>query len=403
MTTLPPTRKLFWADPYRRQFTARVLARRPGPQPSLALNRTLFYPTGGGQPHDRGRLGGAQVLAVESEQAIVYHYVDQMPEGDELSGEIAWPRRYDHMQQHSGQHLLSAACVALLDRPTIGFHLSPDSVTIDLPGPPPTPADLDAVLDFCQAVIGENRPITSAIYPAEAAASLPLRKPPAVAGPVRVVEIADLDWSACGGTHIAATAAIGSLIVTRVERRGGEARLHFACGDRAAADHRRRLAITQTLAERLTTGLDDLPAAISRVQEEATRARTALRQAEALLLEQEAARLLAAAPVIAGQRFVRSQIEGDDPAALNRLLGALTTAGDCVAALGWAGPDGTGPRWAAARSADLALDLRQALPAVQAIAGARGGGKPDLIQGGAPDLPALKAVLDALQAHLSLV
>ena len=228
MTTLPPTRKLYWADPYRRQFTARVLARHPGPRPSLALNRTLFYPEGGGQPHDLGQLGGAQVLAVNSEQDLIHHYVDHLPTADEVSGEIDWPRRWDHMQQHSGQHLLSAACLDLLDRPTIGFHLSPDSVTIDLPGSPPPAAALDQVLDFTQAIIAENRPITSAIYPAEAIPSLPLRKPPTVYGPVRVVEIADIDWSACGGTHVAATAAIGSVIITRVERRGADTRIHFA-------------------------------------------------------------------------------------------------------------------------------------------------------------------------------
>lgn len=397
MTTLPPTRKLYWADPYRRQFTARVLARHPGPRPSLALNRTLFYPEGGGQPHDLGQLGGAQVLAVTSEQDLIHHYVDHLPTADEVSGEIAWPRRWDHMQQHSGQHLLSAACLTLLDRPTIGFHLSPDSVTIDLPGSPPPAAALDQVLDFCQAIIGENRPITSAIYPAEAIPSLPLRKPPALSGPVRVVEIAQIDWSACGGTHVAATAAIGSVIITRVERRGADTRIHFACGDRAAADHRRRLTITHSLSERLTTGLEDLPAAVARLQEQGGRTRAALRQAEAQMWQQQAAHLLAAAPIIAGRRFVCHLLDGADAAGLNHLLAALTAAGGCVAVVGW---PGARPRWAAGRSSDLDLDLRQALPAVQDIRGARGGGNADLIQGGAPDLPALQAVLDALQTFL---
>ncbi len=393
------TRKLFWADPYRRHFTARVLERQEGDRPSIVLNRTLFYPTGGGQPHDSGRLGDARVLAVEQQNGRIQHFVDSLPPAaEEITGEIDWPQRWDHMQQHSGQHLLSAAFLDLVGRPTVGFHLSADSVTIDIPGTAPSGNELDRILAFTQTIIAEDRPITSVVLPAAAAAKLPLRKAPTVTGPVRVVEIEDIDWSACGGTHVRSTAAIGSIAVTRMERRGEQTRVHFLCGAHAQADHQQRLVVTQSLGDILTTGLPELPAAVARLQEELKSSQRALRQTKALLAEAEAAQLWHNAPQINHIRLVRHVLNGDDPKALNQLLSSLTDHPDTVAVLGHAGQR---PRWAAACSASLSLDLKQLLPTVQAVPGARGGGGPQLIQGGAPDIAALEKVLDSLESTIT--
>ena len=398
MTTIP-TRKLFWADPYRQRFTARVLARQEGERPIITLNRTLFYPTGGGQPHDTGRLGGVRVLAVEQQNGRIQHYVDSLPPvKPEITGEIDWPRRWDHMQQHSGQHLLSAAMLDLLGRPTVGFHLSADSVTIDIPDAPPTAAEIDRALAFTQTIIAADRPIKSSVFPASEATKLPLRKAPTVLGPVRVVEIEGVDWSACGGTHVRSTAAIGSIVITRLERRGEQTRVHFLCGERAFADHRQRLAVTQALSESLTTGLPELPAAVVRLQDELKSSQRALRKVKAQLAQAEAAQLWQNAPQIANVRLVRHTISGADPKALNQLLGILTANPDTIAVLGWSG---SRPRWVAGHSAGLDLDLRQLLPTIRAIPGARGGGSPQLIQGGAPDAPALETILNTLTTALT--
>jgi len=398
--TTTPTRKLFWADPYRRRFTAQVVAREEGERPSITLNRTLFYPTGGGQPHDTGRLAGARVLAVEQKNGRVQHFVDRLPpETPEISGEIDWPRRWDHMQQHSGQHLLSAAFLDLLGRPTIGFHLSADSITIDLPGSPPTTTELERALAFTQAVISEDRLIKSGVFPASEAAKLPLRKAPTVVGPVRVVEIEGIDWSACGGTHVRSTAAIGSIAITRLERRGEQTRVHFLCGERAQADHRQRLAITQALGDVLTTGLPELPAAVARLQEELKSSQRALRKSKAQLAQAEAAQLWQDAPQFAGVRLVRRTLSDDDPKALNQLLSNLTERAGTIALLGWSGQR---PRWAAGRSASLSFDLRELLPTIREIPGARGGGSPHLIQGGASDASTLETILDTLATQLTI-
>ncbi|RME82121.1 MAG: alanyl-tRNA editing protein [Caldilineae bacterium] len=393
-----PTQKLYWADAYRRTFTAQVLKCESGERPGVVLNRTLFYPTGGGQPHDTGRLGSARVIDVRQIDDVIVHYLDREPEPTpELCGTIDWPRRWDHMQQHSGQHLLSAAFVELLDRPTIGFHLGEETVTIDLPGPMPSQEEVDRVLDFVQAVIAEDRPVVSYQVDAEEAAALPLRKAPTVSDLVRVVEIEDLDWSACGGTHVRSTGAIGSLVITRLERRGSNVRVHFLCGGRSHADHRRRLQVTQALCDLLTTGVSELPASVAKLQEERSTLQRTLRQARSELLALQAVQMLSSATTVGGVRIVRHILDGDDPQALNQLLRALTDGGRCVALLAWSGER---PRWLVGRSADVAVDLTALQQVVRSVDGIKGGGRGDLLQGGAADLAAIETLLSRLEEQV---
>ena len=394
-----PTRKLYWQDPYRKTFTARVVQRLQHERPGVILNRTIFYPTGGGQPHDVGALAGIPVVDVTSnEDGDIVHWLAQpLPaELDEVSGEIDWPRRHDHMQHHSGQHLLSAAFQDILYRPTIGFHLSENTVTIDLPGPPPQNEDVDRVMQFVQEVIAAALPITARSYPLTEALRLPLRKPPSVDGPIRVVEIQGLDWSACGGTHLRNTAEIGHLVITRLERRGDQTRVYFLAGGRAQADHIQRINITRELSSLLTTSVDDLPAAMARLQEQAQQSQKALRQAQDRLIQAEALRLIAEAPHSAGVDIVLHILETDDAKEIDRLLRALIATPGVIALLGW-GKDGRF-RWAAGRSNNVPLDLQEGLQEIKESFAVRGGGSPTMIQGSAPDEKTLHKVLHLLQA-----
>jgi alanyl-tRNA synthetase len=393
------TRKLYWQDPYRTTFTARVVRRLNGECPGVILNRTIFYPTGGGQPHDTGLLGGIPVLDVTSdENGDIIHWLESPLPGDadEVSGEIDWARRYDHMQQHSGQHLLSAAFQDILYRPTIGFHLSENTVTIDLPGPPPDDGALSRVLDFVQAAIAEARPIIAREIPLEEAVRLPLRKPPTVDGLIRVVAIEGLDWSACGGTHVRNTSEIGHLVITRMERRGDQTRVYFLAGGRAVADHLQRIRITRELSALLTTGVDDLPAAIGRLQEQMQQSHKALRQAQDLVIQAEARRLIAEAPHSGGVDIVYHIVESDDAKELNRLIRELIAVPSVVALLGWT--HGGKARWVAGRSTNVPLDMLESLEEVKDAFGVQGGGSPELIQGAAADEDTMHKVLHLLQA-----
>ncbi|MCJ7550862.1 MAG: alanyl-tRNA editing protein, partial [Anaerolineae bacterium] len=212
------THRLYYTDATCRTFTARVVAKQQmdggegASRPAVCLDQTAFYPASGGQPHDTGTLGGIRVVDVqEAEDGTIWHFLDRPLPADvpEVFGEIDWDRRFDHMQQHSGQHLLSAAFEDLLGGHTIGFHLGRESSTIDL--------DLDTlaweaafrVEEQVNAVIWQNRLFTMEIVTPDDAADLPLRKPPVVPGDVRVIRVESFDACACGGTHVGAAGEIG--------------------------------------------------------------------------------------------------------------------------------------------------------------------------------------------------
>ena len=397
---LPPTHKLYWQDPYRRSFTARILYRLEDEgRPGIILNRTCFYPTGGGQPHDLGALSGVQVLDVTSDEAghIIHWLEAPLPdEADEAHGEILWSRRYDFMQQHSGQHLLSAAFQEVLYRPTIGFHLSESSVTIDLPGPPPDEKSVNRVLDFVQKAIAEARPITARLYPLDEAVRLPLRKAPTVAGPIRVVTIDGLDWSACGGTHVRNTAEIGHVVITKLERRGDQTRVTFLAGGRAFQDHLARLNVTNALMSRLSTNMDDLPAAVERLQAQVKESLRSVRQAKELLTRAEAQRLIAEAPHTGGVDVVYHILDSDELWDMETLLKTLISFPSVVAMLGTF-RDGRA-RWIAGRSQNVPLDMLDSLTELKSAFGVQGGGTVDVIQGVAPDFDTMQKALHLLQA-----
>ncbi len=397
---LPPTHKLYWQDPYRRSFTARILHRlEDAGRIGVILNRTCFYPTGGGQPHDLGILSGVQVSDVTSDDAgRIIHWLEAplSEDADEAHGEIHWPRRYDFMQQHSGQHLLSAAFQEVLYRPTIGFHLSEANVTIDLPGPPPDQASLERVLSYVQNAIAEARPITARLYPLDEALRLPLRKTPSVEGSVRVVTIDGLDWSACGGTHVRNTAEIGHVVITKLERRGDQTRVTFLAGGRAFRDHLARLQITNALMARLSTNLDDLPDAVERLQTQVKESLRSVRQAKELLTRAEAQRLIAEAPHTGGVDVVYHILDADELWDMETLLKTLISFPSVVAMLGT--QRGGRARWIAGRSQNVPLDMLESLAELKSAFGVQGGGTSDLIQGVAPDFDTMQKALHLLQA-----
>ncbi|HEY3229507.1 MAG TPA: alanyl-tRNA editing protein, partial [Roseiflexaceae bacterium] len=204
------TERLYFVDAYLTRFSARVVGRAErGGHPTVALDQSAFYPEGGGQPPDAGVLNGVPVRDVQVEDGVVWHMLEHSLEGDAVEGAIDWPRRFDHMQQHHGQHLLSAAFERLYGLHTISFHLGVASSTIDLAGAALTAEQATAAEELANQVIWEDRPVLARFVTAEELAALPLRKPPAVEGAIRVVSVPDFDHSACGGTHPRATGGVG--------------------------------------------------------------------------------------------------------------------------------------------------------------------------------------------------
>lgn len=276
-----PTHRLYFDEPTLVRFAAHVVATR-GSQ--VALDQTAFYPEGGGQPADHGMLGGVPVTDVQvDEDGVIWHALAGPLDTDEVIGVIDWPRRLDHMQQHHGQHLLSAAFEELFHLPTVSFHLGPESSTIDLLAASLTAAEAEAAEARVNQVIWEDRPVEARVVPREELAAIPLRKPPTVAGPVRVVSVPGFDHSACGGTHPRATGTVGLLHIRRTERRGGEIRVEFLCGGRALRDLRQKHGLVTRLASASSVGLDELEAKVVRLQAEHGALRKELAETKSLL------------------------------------------------------------------------------------------------------------------------
>jgi alanyl-tRNA synthetase len=386
------TERLYFADAYLTHFSARVLARaeRDG-HPAVALDQSAFYPEGGGQPADSGTLGGMAVVDVQVEDNVIWHMLAQPLEDDVVQGAIDWQRRFDHMQQHHGQHLLSAAFERLHGLRTVSFHLGVAAATIDLDATALTAGQATAVEELTNQVIWEDRPVLARFVSAEELAQLPLRKPPKVAGPVRVVSVPDFDHSACGGTHPRATGGVGLLHLRRWERRGDVLRVEFLCGGRALRDLRWKNAALGRLAAELSVGADEVEAAVLRTREAEERARKRLEDTGAQLIGYEAQDLITRAQLVGIVRVVRQAYEGRGLEEVRGLAKAIA-AGGCVALLGLRAEK---TQLIFARAEGLELDCGTLLRETLAPLGGRGGGQPGLAQGGLPDATQLEQALDA--------
>jgi alanyl-tRNA synthetase len=373
------TERIYYTEPSCRSFEASVIGvdRRDG-RHVVVLDRTAFYPTSGGQPFDTGRLGPADVIETVDEADRVVHVVSApMSVGMAVHGEIDWTRRFDHMQQHTGQHVLSASFDRLFENRTTSFHMGAEVSTIDLMREM-TSAEVECAVDEANRVVWEDREVSVRFVSAEEAARLPLRKEPAREGTLRLIEIRDFDLSACGGTHVQRTGAIGMIAVLGAERFRGGSRLTFVCGSRTSRAFRSYRDAVAGSVRVLSVSPHELPAAIERAQLDSKDLRKTVSRLQESLARHETARLLADATRVAGVRVVVDALEGWDAAGLKAVAGALVSQGGVAAALVSSGA----PRAVVvARSPSVGIDAASVLRELLARFGGRGGGRPDLAQG----------------------
>jgi alanyl-tRNA synthetase len=386
------TERLYYADPYLRAFDATIesIAVLEG-QPAARLDRTAFYPTSGGQPFDTGTLNGVRVLQVEEdEEGGILHVLERAVEPGPARGAIDWDRRFDHMQQHTGQHVLSAAFVRTSQALTVSFHLGAERSTIDL-SREPSPKEIAAAEEEANRVVWEDRPVTIRFASAEEASRLALRKESKRAGELRLIDVKDFDLSACGGTHVARTGAIGIVAIAGWERFKGGLRVEFVCGGRALAAFRAQRDIVSAASRALTVHPSELPASIDRLQAEGrTHART-IKRFQERLASQEADALAASAEPIGAARVVVAALEGWDAAGLKSLAASVAARPGHAAVL--VAPAASGSPVVVARASDVPLDAAALLRAIVGRFGGKGGGRPDLAQGGG-----VAAAPDALMA-----
>jgi len=399
--------KLFHTDAYAREFTAVVtgVRRVEGRVTAIALAETAFYPAAGGQPADQGRLDAHEVTDVLEEDGEIWHAVRPSAQGQVegvcVAGSLDWERRFDHMQQHTGQHILSAAFMQALGAETLSVHIGA-TCTLDLDLPLLDDEAVARVEDLANTIVIENRVVAAREVELEEAVAMGLRRPPKQAGRIRVVEVAGFDRSACGGTHVRATGEVGAIALLRHERHKGGVRVGFQCGWRALRHYRWARRLITSLATELTVGEPDLAGAIGRLSIRAREMERGLEAARLGLLGHEARELLARAasagpPARAhGLLVVAAAYDGRAIEDLRMLARTLTAQEDCVAILA----TGPGCRVLVARSPSVAVDAAAVLREAVSAFGGRGGGKSEAAEGAAPEAPSPAALVEAARLAL---
>jgi alanyl-tRNA synthetase len=373
------TNRLYYTEPYRTDFDATVVAvDAVDGRTHVTLDQTAFYPTSGGQPFDTGTLGGAAVSEViDREDGTIAHVVSgSLKVGDVVQGAIDWARRFDHMQQHTGQHVLSAAFDRLFGIRTESFHMGALSATIDL-AREVTAAEVARAEDEANRIVWEDRPVAIRFASAEEAATMPLRKESIRTGPLRLIEVQDFDLSACGGTHVDRTGGIGVIAIGGWEKFRGGSRVEFLCGGRALNRFRLwrdSLAATQKF---LSVAPDEMAAAIERMQAESKAQQRVLRGFQEKLATHEAHALLQKA----GDRAVIiDALDGWDAQGLKSI--AVAAAAEKPAAVVVLFTATVPALVVIARGTAATADAGALLKSLVAQYGGKGGGKPDLAQGG---------------------
>ena len=386
------TERLYYHDSYLREFAARVLERGPDGR-RLYLDRTAFYPASGGQPHDVGWMAGVPVVEVVEEDERVAHLTAEPVEGPEVACRLDWARRFDHMQQHSGQHVLSAALVELFDVQTAGFHLGAEAATIDLATATLEPQQLAAAESRANEVVFENRPVRVSFE--EASADLDLRKPSERPGRLRIVAIEGLDRSACGGTHVRATGEIGPILTRRLDRAHGGVRVEFLCGGRALRRARADFEALSRVARVFSAPLEEAAGLVEAQSEALQAAERARRKLAAEVAGFRGRELYAAtAPDAAGlRRVLKTLPKGAIDDELRATAQSFTAQARAIYLAVIEDP----PAVLLAASKDAGLHAGEALKAALARVGGRGGGSVTLAQGSAPSREALEQALGELR------
>ncbi|HLL72956.1 MAG TPA: DHHA1 domain-containing protein [Pyrinomonadaceae bacterium] len=404
------TERLYYQDSHLTEFDARVVnvASDAAGRVAVTLDRTAFYPTGGGQPSDTGTLNDARVVeCIDEEDAGVLHVIEGTSPsvGERVAGRIDWPRRLDHLQQHTGQHILSQAFVQLFDAPTRAFRMLERVSEIDVDLSEPSTERIEAAVELANRIIWEDRSVrVREVSPPEAAA-LPLRKDSAREGDLRIIEIENYDLSPCGGTHAARTGEVGIIAVRSWERAKGLTRLEFLAGGRVLTDYRLANTTARNVGALFSAGRDDAVELVARTLEENKALQRRLRTLEEIAARVEAEELILAATHDDGDdahaRIVTHAFTDRDAESLKRLALAIIARPKHIALLGSRDREGRAARLVFARAADTGGDMNALMRDACALLEGRGGGRPDLAQGGGTNVENLHDALHTAAARLA--
>jgi alanyl-tRNA synthetase len=400
--------RLYYTDSFLTEFDAQVVDLVTAPRPAVVLDRTAFYPTSGGQVFDTGWLeaNGNRLAVVEvaEQDDRILHYTEAAPAGLAVGagvhGSVDVARRRDHMQQHSGQHVLSAAFIRLFEMPTVSFHMGDEACTIDLDAKSATAEQVEQAENLANQVVMEDRPVEIRFVSQEEARGLGLRKlPPVEREQLRLIEIRDFDLTACGGTHVRSTGQIGAILLRKTEKVRQGVRVEFVCGERAIAAARRDRVALNEAAGVLSSHIWELPQQVRKLADEGKAARK--HQSELLneLAELHAVRLIEGTPETNGLYLVVKSFPCRGLEFIKLLAQKLVrTDGKRAVALLGAGEDA--PALVFAQTAGLPYDMGALMKEALAASGGRGGGTKDMAQGGVAKVEMIEAALERVRARV---
>src|SRR5688572_11271088 len=383
------TQRLYYTESQRHTFDATVVnVERVDGRVHVTLDQTAFYPTSGGQPFDTGTLGGAAVVDVlDRDDGTVAHVMSgALQPGEVVSGEIDWHRRFDHMQQHTGQHVLSAAFDRLFGVRTESFHMGHQSATIDL-AREVTAAQVAKAEDDANRVVWEDRPVSIRFATAEEAAAMGMRKESGRTGTLRLIDVQEYDLSACGGTHVERTGAIGTIAIGGWEKLRGGSRVEFLCGNRVVQRFRLWRDALSAMQKHLSVPPIEMAPSIERMQEDSKGLQRIIRGFQEKLAAHEASALLAKGQVIV------EVIEGWDAQGIKSIDVAATAASPTAVVVLFTAS--TPAQVVIARGSSAGADAGALLKQLAAKFGGKGGGKPDLAQGGGLNASAAELIAAA--------
>ena len=406
------TYRLYYDDCFLQNFTARVLACVPaepfptasGTKPAweVLLDRTAFYPSSGGQPNDLGKLSEARVLDVRDDGDVIAHIVDQELPVGAVDGCVDWPRRFDHMQQHTGQHLLSAAFIELFGFQTKSFHLGRLTSTIDLEAPSLTPRQLEDAERRTNEIIFEDREVAVRFGTAQELAEAGIRKTVEREGVLRAIEVEGFDRQPCGGTHLARTGQAGLLLIRKLERSRNLWRVEYVAGYRALSAARADFGILTQAGSLLTCATSEVPTAIAKLTEERRGQHTAGKKMEERLAQLEARELLeklSAGSASDSLRIVAATLNDATASYLGILAAKLIAESNVVALVGSRAAGHV--VFAQSKGSSSAHDLGALLRETLKDFGGKGGGSKDFAQGSVPNAADLEQVVQRAQKSLS--
>jgi alanyl-tRNA synthetase len=390
------TKRLYFENPYLTEFEASVIQSLSHEgHPAKILDQTCFYPESGGQPADRGTLDGIPVIHVLEKDDGIVHVLEKEISADAVIGKIDWTMRFDHMQQHAGQHILSQCLVQLNGAATRSFHLGEKASTLEVDMRNASEDEVEKVEKLANEIVFQNKEIKSCLYKEEEISEVQLRRPTLKKGNIRVVEILDFDSTACGGTHPHNTGEIGTIKILKWDRIRNNVRFEFICGNRALQDYSRKHRDLRNLSNSLTVDDREVVATLEKLVSDLKVQKKINRKMEEKIIQYEAAEIMEKAD----GKLIKKIFSDRTPDEIRLLALTIIRKEEHVALLGLKG--GERVHVFLACSENLGLDMREVVPEVSSLIQGRGGGRPSLVEISGEKQDSLELALDKAYQHIS--